>query len=140
MDGNDALAVLPGGRLDTVSFVMNYVEFRIGYNVLRALTPPVVLGVGGELHRFPEPGSRDALCRLIDTEVEAAAEVGAWESDDRRIAVRTDDGQILTIPFSDDAGGPEWAHLVPAGARGELQVSEMFIWSMHLHPANSRAS
>jgi hypothetical protein len=38
MTGNDALAVLRGRHLDTVSFVMDYVEFRIGYNALRALT------------------------------------------------------------------------------------------------------
>ena len=42
MDEDNGLAVLPGGHLDTVSFVMDYVEFRISYNVLRALASPVV--------------------------------------------------------------------------------------------------
>ena len=110
MAGNEALAALRGGHLDTVSFVLDYVEFRINYNVLRALASPVVEGIDGRRLRFPEPGSRDALCELIDTTVISAAEV------DQRIEVRTDAGHVLTIPLSGDAGGPEFAHLVPSTA------------------------
>ena len=81
MTGNEALAALRGGHLDTVSFVLDYVEFRINYNVLRTLATPVV----------------------------------------ERIEVRTDAGHVLTIPLSGDAGGPEFAHLVPADGG-------MFVW------------
>ena len=80
MEGNKALAALRGGHLDTVSFVMDYVEFRIDDNV-----------------------------RLIDTTVVSAAEV------EGRIEVRTHAGHVLAIPLTGDAGGPEFAHLVPAG-------------------------
>jgi hypothetical protein len=128
MDANDALAVLRDGHLDTVSFVMDYVEFRINYNVLRALTPPIVEDSDGLRSQFPEPGSRDALCGLIDTTVESATEVGSDEADNRRIEVRTDKGHVLTIPLAGDRDGPERAHLVPADEQGRLQVAEMFIW------------
>jgi hypothetical protein len=43
--GDEALSVLVGGHLDTVSFVMDYVEFRIGYSVVRALHPPAVVAL-----------------------------------------------------------------------------------------------
>lgn len=36
-DGQRRLTGVVGGHLDTVSFVMNYVEVRIGYSVFRAL-------------------------------------------------------------------------------------------------------
>ncbi len=77
MDSNEALAALRGGHLDTVSFVMDYVEFR--------------------------------------TTVVSAAEV------DRSIEVRSDTGHVLTIALTGDAGGPEFAHLVPVDGG-------MFIW------------
>ena len=75
----------------------------------------MVESIDGRRLRFPEPGSRDALCELIDTTVVSAAEV------DQRIEVRTDAGHVLTIPLSGDAGGPEFAHLVPADGG-------MFVW------------
>lgn len=128
MEANEALAVLRGGHLDTVSFVMDYVEFRINYSVLRTLVPPIVQCADGRRVRFGDPGSRDALCRLIDTTVESAAEVGDEATGNRRIEVRVDDGSVLTISLTDDAGGPERAHLVPADERGELRVANMFIW------------
>jgi hypothetical protein len=78
---------------------MDYVEFRIDYNILRALNPPRVELHDGTAASFPEPGSRDALCQLIDTEVAQAR-----------------------VDF------PESAHLVPADDRGDLLVDEMHIW------------
>ena len=66
MEAHDALRRLVGGDLDTVSFVRDYVEFRVDYNVLRALTPPQIRLPDGQSHRFPDAGSRDALCALID--------------------------------------------------------------------------
>jgi hypothetical protein len=82
---------MPGARienlvaeqLNAVSFVMDYVEFHFNGPVLRALSSPV-LDYHGRRVRFPEPGSRDALCSLIGTEV-AAVEVREHD----RIALRT---------------------------------------------------
>lgn len=130
MDGNEALSILQGGHLDTVSFVMDYVEVRIGYSVLRSqCSHPKVRLSDGSIYEFPEDGSRDALCSLIDSNVVAASEVEA-DTDDWRIEVRTDKGHVLAIPLGSErrVGGPEAAHLVPADASGRLEVSEMWIW------------
>ena len=123
-EGDAALAVLVEGHLDTVSFVMNYIELRIGYSILRALNPPRVKLRDGTVATFPQPGSRDALCRLIDTKVVAAREVtdGPW-----RIEVETDRGDLLVVPI-DSTDHPESAHLVPADERGRLHGERMYIW------------
>jgi len=126
---SDQLQRLVGGHLDTVSFVMRYVEFRIDYNILRALTDPIVRLADGQTGRFPEPGSRDALCRLIDSTVVAAAEAGQSERDDFCIEIQTDAGHTLVIPLVPRSRRePECAHLVPADAHGELDVAKMAIW------------
>jgi hypothetical protein len=122
---DDGLGRLIGGHLDTVSFVMDYVEFRIDYNILRALNPPRVELHDGTAASFPEPGSRDALCQLIDTEVAQARVVRG--KDPPRIEVRTSRGDVLSVSI-DDSDFPESAHLVPADDRGDLLVDEMHIW------------
>jgi hypothetical protein len=129
VDGDKALAILVGGHLDTVSFVMDYVEFRINYNVLRAVSDPAVQLPDGSLHRFPRPGSRDALCTLIDSTVARAAEVGSRGTGHHRIELETDRGHMLTIPLDFESRvGPEAAHLVPADERGQLVVEDMWVW------------
>jgi hypothetical protein len=50
----DALTPLLRGDLDTVSFVRDYVEFRIDYNVLRCMTGPIVRA-GGERMALSPP-------------------------------------------------------------------------------------
>lgn len=40
---------------------MDYVEFRIGYSILRAQADPRVELHDGTSAQFPEPGSRDAI-------------------------------------------------------------------------------
>ena len=124
MEVNDGLGRLIGGHLDTVSFVMDYVEFRIDSNVLRALNPPRVTLHDGTTASFPEPGSRDALCQLIDTEVAVARVVRG--DDAPWIEVRTSRGDLLSISL-DDADSPESAHLVPADEHGDLLVEDMYI-------------
>ena len=47
---------------------------------------------------------------------------------DRRIEVRTDAGQVLTIPLTPDPGFLERAYLVPAGERGSPDVRRVVIW------------
>lgn len=123
MGGDEPLAILVGGHLDTVSFVMDYVEFRIGYSVLRAHAPPSVQLHDGTSARFPEPGSRDALCRLIDSEVVAAREVASRT----RLEIRANRGDLLVVDGR-DYESPEFAHLVPADERGTLDVGSMYIW------------
>lgn len=123
MDGDEALSILVGGHLDTVSFVMNYVEFRIGYNILRAHTAPRVELHDGTTAVFPAPGSRDALCRLIDSDVVSAHEA----AEGTRLEIRTSKNDLVLI----DGSGyryPEFAQLVPADERGKLLVSKMYIW------------
>ena len=96
---------LVGEELNTVSFVMDYVEFVFNGPVLRALTRPVV-EIGGTRHRFPAPGSRDALCELIGRTVLAVEE---QEGD--RLALELTGGAQLTVPLDDDSYlGPEAMH------------------------------
>lgn len=129
MKSNDALRCLVGGDVDAVAFVRDYVEFRVDYNVLRALTPPQILTPDGQLHRFPHAESRDALCTLIDAAVVAAEELGSDETGDPRIEVRTDSGHVLIVPLdSRTRVGPEAAHLVPADASGSPDTAGMWIW------------
>jgi hypothetical protein len=122
------LALLLHGDLDTVSFVRDYVEVRIDCNVLRCMTGPLVRTVTGDF-RFPEPGSRDALCGLIDGAV-TRAEVTA-----DAIELDLDSGQALVLPLDEKSRTlpdgrvmPEAVHLVPADERGRPDVAKMMIW------------
>ncbi len=129
MDGDEALRSLRGGHLDAVAFVMDYVEFRIGGNVLRALSPPSIALPSGQRVTFPQAGSRDALCEMIDTTVDSAVEVGDFELKTRCVELRTDAGHVMTIPLDTRTGETqEWAELVPVDAGGRLLISEMFVW------------
>jgi hypothetical protein len=121
-DGDDPTCLV-GEELDTVAFVMDYVEFKFNGPVLRALTNPTVQS--GRLRlRFPEPGSRDALCSLIGTGV-----VAVTISENDRIEVAMNRGQTLTIPLDRESRvGVEAAHYVPAASDGTLRVAEMLIW------------
>jgi hypothetical protein len=123
--GDDALAVLVGEHLDTVSFVMDYVELRIGYSIFRALSEPHVRLRDGTNVTFPDPGSRDALCRLIDTEVISANEVGLGDA--AQIVIRNDAGDVFAVSIGGDCE-PEHAHLIPADERGNLVIADMYIW------------
>lgn len=127
VEDQTGLALLVGGHLNMVSFVMDYVEFRIDYHCLRALSPPRVILADRTTATFPEPGSRDALCRLIDSTVISAREV-LEQSRPMRIELETDAGDVLDVDFSRDSGGPEAAHLVPADANGRLTTRGMSIW------------
>ena len=123
MDGDKALSILADGHLDTVSFVMDFVEFRIGYCILRAHAAPRVELHDGTTAQFPEAGSRDSLCRLIDSRVVSAHEIAEGTC----IEVRTSRGDRLVIDGANHPH-PEFAQLVPADERGRLVVSEMYIW------------
>lgn len=114
---------LVGEELNTVAFVMDYVEFQFNGPVLRALTNPIVQATGS-LTRFPEAGSRDALCSLIGLEV-----VAVQIRKDDRIDVVMDGGRVLTIPLDAKSRvGAEALHFVPAAKNGTLRVADMLIW------------
>jgi hypothetical protein len=123
VEGDKALSILVGGHVDTVSFVMDYVEFRIGYSILRAHAHPRVELRDGTTAQFPEAGWRDALCRLIDSEVVSAREADG----STRIEVRTNRGDLLIIDGS-SYPYPEFAQLVPANEWGQLVAAQMYIW------------
>lgn len=105
------LSCLVGESLSTVSLVHDYVEFHFDGPVLRSLTNPVARS--GELEwRFPEPGSRDGLCQLIGSLVEAVV-----LEEDAGITIVFLAGERLTIPFGvASVAGGESAHFVPARA------------------------
>jgi hypothetical protein len=88
-----------------------------------------ILWLGDRQHRFPESGSRDALCELIDSNVVTTT---VWAD---RLELRTDRTQILELPLGfhsrtlpDGRALPEVVHLVPADRRGVLDTARMFIW------------
>jgi hypothetical protein len=119
----DHPAGLVGEQLNTVAFVMDYVEFGFNGPVLRALTGPIVRT--GKLRlRFPEPGSRDALCSLIGSEI-----VAITITDNEKIQVELASRQTLTIPLDRESRvGVEAAHYVPAASSGALRIADMLIW------------
>jgi hypothetical protein len=122
------LTLLLRGDLDTVSFVRDYVEFRIDYNVLRCMTGPIVR-TGGNEWRFPDPGSRDALCGLIDgvvKEVEVTNAAIELRMDLERTLILPLDAKSRALP--NGRVSPEAVHLVPADERGSLDVARMMIW------------
>jgi hypothetical protein len=119
----DELAELVGSQLNTVAFVMDYVEFKFNGPILRALTDPIV-DTGTSRHLFPSAGSRDALCELIGSDVRS---VVVRPRD--RIEVDTDRGAKLIIPLDEESRrGVEAAHFVPAAPDGALLISEMIVW------------
>jgi hypothetical protein len=114
---------LIGEQLTVVAFVMDYVEFHFNGPILRSLTNPIVETEAGSMH-FPAPGSRDALCSLIGSRVDAASILVG-----DRIELRTDANQTLTVPLDEASRrGPEAAHLVPADETGRSDVADMRIW------------
>lgn len=121
-DGDDPTGLV-GEELNTVAFVMDYVEFHFNGPVLRALTNPIVQA-GGSQTQFPEAGSRDALCSLIGLEV-----VAVQIREDDRIELVMNGGRVLTIPLEPESRvGSEALHFVPAAKNGTLRVADMLIW------------
>lgn len=99
---------LIGEQLNEICFVMDYVELQFNGPILRALTK-VVVERGAQHSVFPGPGSRDALCELIE------ANLTGIDIDEQRAMMLTfDSGHTVTIPLAlDDRIGPEAAHFVP---------------------------
>ncbi len=93
--------------MSAVSFVHDYVEFHFDGRVLRALSSPTI-AIGESSARFPEPGSRDALCAVIGRNV-----VSVMVRDGDLIELRFDGDAAIRVPLAADARvGPEAAHFV----------------------------
>jgi len=108
---------LAGEQLSSVIFVADYVQFDFNGPVLSAFSPPVVETLGVR-YRFPEPGSRDALCSLIQQFVASAR-----AQDDRIIDVTFDSGARLSISLGPEAhDGPE------AATFSDPKVGGLLVW------------
>src|SRR5918998_4538252 len=111
------LARLMGQELDTVSFVRDYVELRIDYSILRALTEPSGI-LDSRPWRLGDESGADILRRYIGLTVVAAEVIG-----DDRISLVFDTGDTIEVSLRhEDRAGPEAAHFVPAGPGGILHV------------------
>ena len=98
------LAVLVGAPLNEVVFVMDY--FQVGFNgpTLTCLAPGRVTLPSGEEFVFPGPGSRDALCGLIEAVLERV------DDDGRELRLTFQDGRALVVPLDKASRiGPEAA-------------------------------
>jgi hypothetical protein len=110
------LSDLVGEEISAVCFVRDYVEFHFDGSVLRSLSNPSAF-VDGTEHRFPSPGSRDALCRMIGSTVRALK-----LQDHRALEVTTTGDCKITIPLdAKTLRGPEAMHFVPKW-NGPIQV------------------
>ena len=81
-----------GHRLTSVRFRAQTVEFDFAGVVVESRGHPTVLS-GSQRFRYPEEGSRDALCRLIGATVDR---MRVSKSDD--IELTLDDGSGLVLP------------------------------------------
>jgi hypothetical protein len=111
---------LVGCEVSGVSFLRDFVEVLFDGPVLRSLASPMVRE-DDRVARFPEAGSREALCRLIGRTVEQAED----RSDALVLVV---EGPIeLTISMYDPGAGCEAAHFM--GMRdGKLDFGLLSIW------------
>ena len=66
----EEISDLVGEEISTVAFVRDYVEFHFDGPILRSIANPFV-SVDGKEYRFPNSGSRDALCQMIGSTVQA---------------------------------------------------------------------
>jgi hypothetical protein len=114
---------LVGGEPDTVSFIRDYVELRIGYSIVRLLTDP-----SGEIDRvawrLTDADGADSLRRFIGRTVVA---VGFDEHDHLRLSF-SGDAYIAGSLRDEDRSGPEALHLLPADAQGRVHSATMSAW------------
>ena len=107
---------LVGEKFSGVGFVMDYVEFYFSGPVLRCLADPSIKLLDG-YYRFPELGSRDALCKLIGSTV-----VAVTIEEGKSMNLQTSEGTILSVQLADGSRwGSETMHFVPK-PNGPVQV------------------
>jgi hypothetical protein len=107
---------LIGEEISAVSFVRDYVEFHFDGPVLRSISNPFVKSRATE-RRFPESGSRDALCCLIGSVV-----LSVKLEKHRALELATNNDCRITIPLDPESSrGHEAMHFVP-GSNQPVQV------------------
>ncbi len=107
---------LIGTELSAVAFVRDYVELHFDGPILRSLSNPSIRFDEVE-YQFPEPNSRDALCRAIGSTVCSVRLV-----EHQALDLVTSNGCQITIPLHSSAlRGPEAMHFVP-GLNKPIQV------------------
>lgn len=112
---------LRGLELAGVAFVRDYVEFLFDGPIVRCYAPPEVV-TNGKSVRFPEEGSRDALCGLIGGEV-VAVSVG-----DHSLSIELHGNRQVRVDFSLEwDAGREAAEFVPL-LEGRLAPEKKFVW------------
>jgi hypothetical protein len=117
------LSALVGHDVDTVSFVRDYVELRIDYSIVRAITEPHGT-IDGVDWRLQDPGATELLRRYIGRFV-----VEAEVIDGDRLTLEFEDGSRFEVSLHpDDRVGPEAAHFVPAAQDGDPTPRGMSIW------------
>ena len=117
------LEQIVGKEIDTVSFVRDYVEIRIDYSILRALTNPTG-SVDKITWRFGDPGSADTMLRYIGRWVFAVEVI-----EGQHLMLRLDGDYTFVISLrQEDRRCAEAAHFVPARPDGSLDSAAMFVW------------
>jgi len=102
------IEAVTGEPLSGVSFVHDYVELHFDGKIVRSLTMPTV-NLASAQHKFPETGSRDALCSLIGLTVERVT-----VKEDVYIEIAFSGEARVRIPLApEERSGPEAAHYVP---------------------------
>lgn len=103
-------------ELSAVAFVQDYVEFHFSGPILRSISNPSILCDGIEF-RFPEAGSRDALCKAIGSTIRKITLV-----DDKLFRFVTSNGCDVRIPLDElSRRSGEAMHFI-AGPNQPLQV------------------
>jgi hypothetical protein len=109
------LSSLIGEQLSAVIFVVDYLQFDFNGSRLTVFSRPVV-EIRGHRERFPEHGSRDALCSLIQQEVTGAS---TRDGDSIEIIFRSGAHLLISVkPGTYD--GPEAATFSHPNAPGLL--------------------
>jgi hypothetical protein len=107
---------LMGEPVSAVCFVQDYVELHFDGPILRCLIGPV-LNSAEFNGKFPENGSRDALCSLIGQSVQTLS-----LDDYEKLEVVFASGATLVVPLdSANRTIPEALHFVPR-VGGPIQV------------------
>jgi hypothetical protein len=110
------LSDLVGEEISAVCFVRDYVEFHFDGPIVRSLSNPSVL-IHGTKYRFPEPGSRDAMCHVIGSAVRTM-----HVEEHQALKLTTADDCEITIPLDvNNLRGVEAMHFVPR-LNGPIQV------------------
>lgn len=99
---------LVGEQLSAVSFVQDYVELHFEGPVIRAINNPIAT-INEQLFKFPDIGSRDALCSFISQKV-----TQVYYKEHVELTILFSNGGKISVPLDDDSyRSPESVHWCP---------------------------